>query len=230
MTDLHTHILPGMDDGAQTVEDALALLRVQWEQGVDAVAMTPHFVGKKESIAQFLARREAAWEQLLERTEGQDIPRMILGAEVGWQLGLSELPDLEKLCYQDTRVLLVELPATPWNDETFHQLYSLENHRGLLPMIAHVDRYIPFQKRAHLERLLGMGFPIQVSAEALFYFSDRRKALELLKNNDAVLISDCHNLHKRKPNVGDGMKIVEKKLGRAMAMQLASLSDEILAF
>ena len=84
MTDLHTHILPGMDDGAQTIEEALALLQTQAQQGVDAVALTPHFYGRRESVESFLSRREAAWQQLLEATAGLQTPKLILGAEVSW--------------------------------------------------------------------------------------------------------------------------------------------------
>lgn len=230
MTDLHTHILPGMDDGAKTVEDALALLRLQQKQGVDTVALTPHYDRQNEEIPDFLARRESAWELLSNKTAGQHFPKMILGAEVCWMPGIAQWPGLEKLCYQGTRLLLVELPFRQWNDETFHQLYSLENCRGLLPMIAHVDRYLPFQNKAHLEQLLDMGYPIQVSAGALFHSFARKWALDLLQDNDAVLISDCHNLTKRKPNMGDGMMIVEKKLGDAFAREIAALTDEILTY
>lgn len=230
MTDLHTHILPGMDDGAKTVEDALALLRLQQKQGVDIVALTPHFDRQNEEISEFLTRRESAWAQLSNQTAGQNLPKMILGAEVCWMPEIAQWPDLEKLCYQGTRILLVELPFRPWNDETFHQLYSLENCRGLLPMIAHVDRYLPFQNKAHLEQLLEMGYPIQVSADALFFAPSRKRALDFLQNNDAVLISDCHNLTKRKPNMGDGLRVAEKKLGSALARRIAALTDEILTF
>lgn len=230
MTDLHTHILPGMDDGAKTVEDALALLRLQKKQGVDTVALTPHFDRQNEEISEFLTRRESAWAQLSDQTAGQNLPKMILGAEVCWMPEIAQWPDLEKLCYQGTRILLVELPFRPWNDETFHQLYSLENCRGLLPMIAHVDRYLPFQNKAHLEQLLEMGYPIQVSADALFFAPSRKRALDLLQNNDAVLISDCHNLTKRKPNMGDGLRVAEKKLGSALTRRIAALTDEILTF
>ena len=67
MTDLHTHILPGMDDGAVTVEDSLAMLELQRSQGVDTVVLTPHFYSNREGISRFLLRRGQALVQL-ERT------------------------------------------------------------------------------------------------------------------------------------------------------------------
>lgn len=228
MTDLHTHILPGMDDGAQSAEEALAMLRAQAQQGVDTVALTPHFYRRREHVADFLARRETAWTQLLEATKGQECPNLLLGAEVAWMSDMTEWPELEMLCYQGTKMLLVELPVMPWTDNVFRELYSLEVRRGVMPMIAHLDRYFHCQRKKDIERLLEMGYPVQVSAEALFYLFDRKWALKLLENYDGLLISDCHNLSDRAPNLGNAMKIVEKKLGRQVAGEIAAITDEIL--
>ena len=60
MTDLHTHILPGMDDGAKDAAAAAAMLRMEAEQGVTGVALTPHFYRADETPERFLARRGAA--------------------------------------------------------------------------------------------------------------------------------------------------------------------------
>lgn len=228
MTDLHTHILPGVDDGAQTVEEALALLQVQAQQGVDTVALTPHFYGRRESVDSFLQRREAAWQQLLEATAGMQSPRLILGAEVSWMPDMAQWPELEALCYQGTNVLLVELPMAPWTDSVFRALNRLESQRGVVPMIAHIDRYFHGQKKKDIDRLLEMGYPVQISAEALFRFYTRKRALDLLENYDSLLISDCHNLTDRKPNTERGMKIISKKLGNRAAKTIAELSNEIL--
>lgn len=228
MTDLHTHILPGMDDGAQSVEDALAMLRAQVQQGVDTVALTPHFYRSRECAADFLARRTSAWQQLLEATKDKNYPKLILGAEVAWMPGMADWPELEELCYQGTKTLLVELPITPWSNEIFRQLYSLESRRGVMPMLAHLDRYFQYQKKKHIEQLLEMGYHVQVSAEALFHLFDRKQALNLLKNYDALLISDCHNLSTRKPNLGDAMKVIQKKLGQWMAGEISAITDEAL--
>ena len=64
MTDLHSHILPGIDDGAQTVEDSLALLREQVAQGVDQIALTPHFNAERITVSEFIERRAESFEQL----------------------------------------------------------------------------------------------------------------------------------------------------------------------
>lgn len=229
MTDLHTHILPGMDDGAQSVKEALEMLQAQANQGVDTVALTPHYYGREESIKDFLARREAAFKQLSQAAQGKNLPDMILGAEVAWLPDMAEWPEIEKLCYQGTKVLLVELPTTPWSDATFRQLYKLENRWGITPMIAHFDRYFRFQRERNIHRLLETGYPIQISAESLCRFMTRRKPMAMLEYCDGLLISDCHNMEDRKPNIGEAMRIVARKLGGLQAGRLADLTDDMLA-
>ena len=124
--------------------------------------------------------------------------------------------------------MLVELPTIPWTDSIFRELYNLEGRRGVIPMIAHLDRSFYFQKKRDIERVLEMGYPVQVSAEALSQFFLRKQALDLLQNYDGILISDCHNLTDRPPNLESAMKIVEKKLGSNIAQRVAAITDDIL--
>ena len=64
MIDLHTHILPNVDDGSSSLEESLALLRMLASQGVTLTAATPHFYATSDTPEQFFRRREAAWKQL----------------------------------------------------------------------------------------------------------------------------------------------------------------------
>ena len=163
------------------------------------------------------------------RLDGAEHPKLILGAEVALIPGISELPELDKLCYDGTRILLVELPMIPWTDTVFNLLHSLESRRGLMPMIAHVDRYFHCQKKEQLERLLEMGYPIQVSSGALLRNLGRVRALRLIRDYDALLISDCHTTKNRCPNLGEALKIVRKKLGSAVADRASRFTDEVLS-
>lgn len=228
MTDLHTHILPGMDDGASTVEEALKMLREQAKQGVTTVAVTPHFYKRRETMGSFLARRAKAWKQLCKAAHADEYPELILGAEVAWAPDMSEWPELEELCYQGTKILLVELPSMPWTDSVFRELYNLEGRRGVIPMIAHLDRYLHIQKKRDIDRILEMGYPIQISVEALSRFFLKKQVLAMLENYDGLLISDCHNLTDRTPNMELGIKKVEKRLGSKTAQKISKQTDEIL--
>ena len=61
MIDLHTHILPNVDDGSSSLEESLALLRMLASQGVTLTAATPHFYATSDTPEKFFRRREAAW-------------------------------------------------------------------------------------------------------------------------------------------------------------------------
>ena len=229
MIDLHTHILPEMDDGAQSVSDAVQMLRLQAKQGIDTVALTPHFYRQEESVADFLYRRKRAFRRLLRAVQGEEaFPSMILGAEVAWTPDISQWPDLEQLCYQNTKMLLVELPTTPWSGEVFTQLSGIENCRGIMPVIAHVDRYFRSQSKRNLYSVLSMGYPMQVSAEAVLHLATRKRALDVLQYFEGFLISDCHNLTTRAPKIGPAMAYVEKKLGARMVREMESITADIL--
>ena len=222
MTDLHAHILPGMDDGAKDMETALQMLSMEANQGVKTVALTPHFYRSEEHIADFLERRELSWNNLLNNLTGVRHPQLILSAEVGYVTGMADWPELEELCYSGTKLLLLEPPMTLWNDEMFRQLYAIEVRRGITPMIAHFDRYLRHQPKVRIEQLLEMGLPIQVSAASLLNFTERKRALKLITDYGAVPVTDCHNISTRPPNLEAAARIISKKLGNK--------ADEILHY
>lgn len=228
MTDLHTHILPGMDDGAQSVEEAVEMLSLQVQQNVDAVALTPHYYGRRETVDEFLARRNSAYRKLKKAIGERECPKIILSSEVEWLPDTLEWPNLEKLCYEGTNLLLVELPIIAWTDELYQQLYTLETRRGIMPVIAHIDRYFDCQKSRDIGLLVELGYPIQISAEAILNRTTRKKALTLMEISDGLLISDCHNLTDRAPNIAAAMQIVRKKLGKYRAAELTAFTDDIL--
>ena len=125
-------------------------------------------------------------------------------------------------------MLLIELPPTPWTGDIFTELYNIENRRGIMPVIAHVDRYLRTQSRRNLYRLFSTGYPLQISADAVLKFSVRRRALELLQYFDGLLISDCHNAGPRAPRLGLAMAMIEKKLGTQMAREIAAITTDML--
>lgn len=230
MYDLHTHILPGMDDGADSIEQSIAMLDMEIAQGVDAVALTPHFYRTGEHIDEFLRRRAEAMTQLTDALSNKVCPKLILGAEVAWMPGMADWDCLEDLCYTDTNVLLVELPFTKWNGEMFRQLYNLEIRRGITPMIAHIDRYFGIQEKRHFRTLFEMDFPVQISSMSLQRFIGSRRAMKILSERNAILISDCHSSTERPPNMGEALKIIQKKLGFNVAKRISLETENVLFY
>ena len=112
MIDMHSHILPGIDDGARDTDISLELLRRLREDGVDTVCLTPHFNFERQSIEEFLEARNAARQRLeaaLEPT-GWDL-RLLSGAEVAFSPELASQDGVDRLCLEGTRCMLIELPV-----------------------------------------------------------------------------------------------------------------------
>lgn len=234
MTDLHTHILPGMDDGSKSVEMSLEMLRMERDQGVDAVVLTPHFYRDKERPEHFLKRRRAAAETLrdtlmeLPEEELRSMPRLYMGAEVAWVPNLIDWPELPRMCMGHSKNLLLELPFAPWSSQMFQQIYELMSRTGITPVIAHIERYLKIQKTEHISELLSLGVPVQVSAEPLLHPMRRGKVLKLLREQKAQFIaSDCHDVESRPPNLGLGATVVRQKLGEDMLRRMSRRSDEL---
>jgi len=234
MTDLHTHILPGLDDGAKTVEESLRMLRMERSQGVDTVVLTPHFYRDRENPKRFLQRRREAVIALgsrvleLSEEERNALPNLFLGAEVAWWPTLAEWDELPELCIGGTKNLLLELPFTPWSEKMVDQLHELYGRTGITPVIAHLERYLKLQRPEHIEEILSLGFPVQISADALLRPLARGRALKLLRQGQArIVASDCHNCETRKPNLAQAMKVLEGKLGNEPCVSLIKQADAL---
>lgn len=235
MTDFHTHILPGMDDGAKNVETSLEMLRMERDQGVDTVVLTPHFYGKRERADHFLKRREHAAHELfdaidaLPQDERESLPRLLLGAEVAWVPNLPDIEELPQLKMGDGRYMLLELPFSPWNDSMIRQIYDLMGRTGLTPVIAHLERYIKDQRREYFDEILSLGVPIQLSSDPLLHTFSRGKILKMLKNGQGnLLASDCHDTTERAPNLALGVKVAAQKLGEKTAGSIVRRGDSLI--
>ena len=198
MIDLHTHILPNMDDGARDVEQSKNMLLRQKKQNVDVVALTPHFYRREETVQEFLQRREQSMEQLQPVLE-EGLPDLILGAEVAWYPSLSEEKALESLCYDGTGTILLELPYTLWPVRMAEWLYRFVNDTGLTPILAHVERYFLLQSKSQMEDLLQLNLPMQMTADVFKSVWGRGKYLRMIKTSQWCIASDCHDALKRPP-------------------------------
>ena len=197
-TDLHTHILPDVDDGARSMEMALELLRWQKQQGVERVILTPHFYSLREESVRFLERRNAAWNSLLSRWDKDTMPQLKLGAEVHYSAQLIEL-DLRNLCLGDSRYLLLELSdtVTPAHIE---QVICRMLQQSVTPILAHIERCYYFrQEPDRLLRLIKIGALAQVSTASLDDREDKGFSKSCLQNRMAQIVaSDIHNLQHDK--------------------------------
>ena len=230
MTDIHTHILPGIDDGANNTEISIKMLDTQQNQGVDNIVLTPHFYRRRENPESFFKRRSEAFNQLSEALdkENRDFPNLYLGAELAMAPNISLWDELPLFCIEGTENLLLEMPFTPWNKETLRQIYGIIN-RGITPIFAHLERYISDQRPEFIEEIFSMGMPVQVSSTPILHFAKRKTVKNFIKNGWAhIMASDCHNMDSRLPNLPQGLDMVKKLYGEETARIMDENDQSIL--
>ena len=220
LVDLHSHILPGIDDGSPDVGTSAAMLRREAEQGVDVVCATSHYYAKHNSIPAFCERRAEALERLSSVLTAE-LPRVLPAAEVAYFPHMEE-QDLMPLCIQGTRTLMLEMPFADWTGLQLEMVEALVLDCRYDVVLVHPERFCFSKSNRHkLEKLAKLPIGLQVNAGSLLRWGTRRLALDLLQMAQYPLLgSDCHNLTSRPPNLKEGRKVVMQKLGEAFLKKI----------
>lgn len=227
MIDLHTHILPNVDDGSSSLEESLALLRMLASQGVTLTAATPHFYATSDTPEQFFLRRESAWKQLSGAMES-GMPCVLLGAEVAFYRNISQMQQLERFCIGSSRLLLIEMPFEPWSERVLAETLEI-SERGIQVMLAHVERYFRFQRADVWQRLSDRGVCMQTNANALFRMASAGKTLRMLRRGMIqFLASDCHNLKTRPPRMQEAARRLSWRLGDDFTADFFRREEQLL--
>lgn len=229
MADMHSHILPGVDDGAGTLEDALKLLRLAVKDGVKRQILTPHIhLRRYKNTRQSL---EKQFREFCDIVEQANIPiELHLSAEVRICYEIMQMVDADSIPWLESwdgqKTFLLEFPqnSIPVGSDNLIQWLRRES---ILPVIVHPERNLVFQKHPDkLQPLLNAGCPLQVTAGSVtgqFGRKAQNLALDLLKQNKVELLAtDCHNLKYRPPNLSQGVKAAAKIIGKTMASTLVT--------
>jgi len=234
LIDIHTHILPGVDDGVPSLDEAIEILRRATAAGVKRIVLTPHvleFPSDKESC-----EINRIYQSLSLEIEKKQIDITIhLGAEL---YITPELPRIIKeypavTIDQRNKYALVELPAheiPPFTMETIYQLMV----KGIVPILAHPERNLAIQESPErLSELISRGALTQLNAESLTgtYGKRAQKTAKLLLAHDLIHLmgSDIHTLKDGPYPLLKGVHLASRIVGekRAHAM-VDSLSEKII--
>lgn len=230
MIDFHSHILPEMDDGSDSIHTSLVMLRKSFLQGVDTVVATSHYYADEEYPCDFLERRKHSFEILQEAIfcAPEVFPDIIPGAEVLYFPGIAQADDVAKLKIAGTDTILIEPPMIAWRDSMLDEIADLQ--RNCVPVIAHVDRFMSYlNDETLIDRVLERGMRVQVNAEYFLNPETERMAFQNLKKGKIHLIgSDCHNLTTRVPNLGAARRAAGVHHLSAEFAQLAQNAAQLL--
>lgn len=230
MIDIHSHILFGVDDGAKTIEDSLALIEEMYNQGVKILILTPHrrknmFEKSKQEIEEnFKKLKQAVKEKY------NDLIRIYLGTEIYYTEDvLDKIEKNEIHSMAGTRNVLVEFNYGIRVKDLEDAIYNIVT-LGKTPIIAHIERYDCLEKNDEtILNLIELGAKMQVNAESILkinLFGDNKKVYKkrakYFLENDLVdiIASDAHNLSTRKPYMKKAYDIIVDKYGKKRAENL----------
>ncbi len=230
MVDMHSHILPGVDDGASNLSDALSMLQHAVRDGVMMQVLTPH-VHERRYPGNTRTHLEERFREFLDIVRGADIPiDLHLAGEVRIGPGVRELVESDSLPWlgewSGHKTFLLEFPmnSVPAGAE---DLVLWLRKAGTLPIIVHPERNLVFQKLPEkLRPYLEMDCPLQITAGSLtgrFGRPAQKLAAQLLKDDRvSAIASDAHNLKYRPPNLGKGVRAAAKLVGKTRAAELVT--------
>lgn len=225
--DFHSHVLPGMDDGSDSLETTSKLLGLLSDQEISTVCATSHYYRRRESIEQYLARRAEAVDSLESKLH-PEFPEILLGAEVAFFSGMAEEEMLPGLCLGKTRTLLLEMPFTDWSSLVCDEVIHMALDRNFCIVLAHPERYSERNGKA-LERFAQAGVGFQVNADTLLHWGSRKAGIRLLEMTSfPALGTDCHNLTSRAPHMEKARKFLRKKLGDGFLQTLDSSMNALI--
>jgi protein-tyrosine phosphatase len=239
LIDLHSHILPGLDDGASTWEDSLEMARLAVEDGIRTMVASPHLYksrkadrGKINLKAEVLAKINEFKEKLL--AEGIDL-EILPGCDFPLSYeSLQLLDDDQVLTINDgNRYLLLEFPDAslpPASEDICFRLQS----KGITPIITHPERHFIFHEMPRkLQRLLDLGCLAQVTASSLtggFGRSVARVAREMMRQGYfKILATDAHDTRKRPPLLRQALEKASSIVGQEQALAMVtSIPEKII--
>ncbi len=227
MLDIHLHILPGVDDGPATLQESIVLAQALVQEGIEAAIATPH--SNDEYPRYSAAEIRARVNELQQVLEQQRIPlRLFAGHEVLIRPGLVEDIQTGRVAtLNGSRYLLLELWNTMWLPETEQVIFELQSH-GIVPIIAHPERYRTIQKDpARLAVLIQHGALTQLTASSVLgiHGSTVRRTAEVLVKQGLIhcIASDAHGMHKRPPCVAQSLQPLEKLVGQKRLHQMMEI-------
>ena len=213
LIDVHTHILPGIDDGARNIGESESMYRMLRSQGVEKILLTPHFYSDKMPMNKFLEERRIAYETLTNSTE-IDSTKVILASETLFSQSLLSYDDLRELCING-KYLLIEFPfETEFSKHVCSQLMRISYQYGITPILAHIERYPYLMRHTDvLGSLIDDGLLTQINLSSLQTFRKRRQVIRLIRKGYVHLIgTDCHHPFNRPPAFEEGLAILKKHL------------------
>lgn len=213
LIDVHSHMLPNIDDGSTSPDESISMIRASAEQGVQLIAFTPHFDAAEDDPEHFFKKRSQAM-QALRNCYNDPFPILVCGAEVRYFEGMKGMSELPLMRIGRSKLLLIEMPFQKWTGRMIDDIIELGNRGEYQVVLAHIERYLSYISKSVIDEVISGGVMLQSNANFFLEQFNRKKAFQLLKNGRIQFIaSDSHNMTTRPPRLGQAYRAIRSRLG-----------------
>lgn len=233
MTDIHAHILPEIDDGAKSIEEAVRLCQRGRQHHIKRTVATPHF-DAIDDIDAFIELRDEKISSLRRNLEINNIDMGIYGgAEVFINDDVFFSKNLRRLTINNSRYLLVEFSFSGLSFPIIHEYLTEIYSMGLVPIIAHPERYKYFQQNYDaVNELFSRGVLFQINAGSLSS-RDGREEFELAyemayKGAAAFIATDAHSMQRRPNDIGNMIRAFPQDIDAKHMQQMLSVNPKLV--
>lgn len=214
--DIHSHILPGIDDGSADIQETIEMLNMAVQEKITGIIATPHFeVGMDKD---WLLHYRNAYIKTAEYIQSNNLPiNIYVGNEIFYSESVLELLKTSEVAtLNDSKYVLVEFPVYADFGYIRRAVCNIQ-YAGFWPIIAHVERYNSLSKIDRIEELVNIGAYIQLNASTVMGklgFNLKHFSVKLIKKGLVhFLATDSHGSKKRRPKIQEALNYLEKKIG-----------------
>jgi len=222
MIDIHTHILPGVDDGSPSVEASIEMLREAERFGVTDVFLTPHYMKSRGYVSTYTENKEVFERFSVAAKQAGVSINMHLGNEIYYSFSsIQALRDGTVSPLGESTVVLIEFSTSEEEEEIPEAIHNMRA-MGYTPVIAHVERYPYIKTAKDYEVMRKMGALIQINAASIVGAAGpatKKFVWKLLKAGLIdIIASDIHVF--RTNYLKEAYDLIHKKFGQAMSSKL----------
>lgn len=218
--DMHTHILPEIDDGPGNLEETVRMLQLALKQGIRTIIATPHYIagGDNVPVSKLSLVRDQVQEEAIKLDKDF---RILLGNELYYSDSIIDaLKNKEALTLAESRYVLVEFSVRDTYERIFRGMGDLVRY-GYAPILAHVERYRCLYKREDcIRELIELGCYIQMNSCSLvggiFDLKANINRKLLCQGMVHLVASDCHDDNTRIPFMNTVIGVLRKKCNESL--------------
>lgn len=226
--DIHSHILPKIDDGAKDTATSIKLLEMSKDNGITHIIATPHFYPSFDVFDDYINRAKNAYNKLNDEIKGKDLPKIYPGCEILYFVGIGRADGLEQITLNGSRYILIELDYSDMNSLLFDDLECLKS-RDFIPVIAHFERcYKENGYRRMIKFVKKNKIPVQINASTVLNKRYKRFIKSILKSDIfCVIATDTHSITNRPPLLRDALKEIKESYGEEYHTKLVNNSQKL---